>query len=105
MSKDENVSNKELLNAVSNGFSKLEDKIDKNREAIEENREAIAGNRKAVADNREAIQENRQAIESLDQKIDGVRNSLDAEIVRHTDDHADHEKRITALEEKVAEKA
>lgn len=94
MSKNDSVSNKKLLNAVSDGFSKLEDKIDKNREAIE-------GNRKAIADNREAIQENRQAIESLDQKIDGVRNSLDAEIVRHTDDHADHQKRITALEEKI----
>jgi len=74
MSKDNNdISNKELLNAVSDGFSKLEGKI----------------------------QDNREAIENLDHKVDSLRNRLDAEILRYTDQHADHEKRITALEEKV----
>ena len=88
MSKDNNdITNKELLEAVSNGFSKLEEKIDENR--------------KAIASNREAIQENSEAIKSLGQKVDSLSNRLDAEILRYTDQHADHEKRITALEEKV----
>jgi len=75
MSKDDDndISNKELLNAVSEGFNKLEEKI----------------------------QDNREAIKDLDQKVDSLRNRLDAEILRYTDQHADHEKRITALEEKV----
>jgi predicted nucleic acid-binding Zn-ribbon protein len=86
-SDNNNISNKELLDAVSDGFSKLEEKIDKNR--------------KAIASNREAIQENSEAIKNLDHKVDSLRNRLNAEILRYTDQHADHEKRITALEEKI----
>jgi predicted nucleic acid-binding Zn-ribbon protein len=92
MSKDNNnISNKELLDAVSDGFSKLEEKIQDNREAIQDNREAID-------DLEERLE---KKIDGLDQKVNGLRNSLDAEILRYTDQHADHEERITALEEKV----
>jgi len=103
MTNDDNndISNKELLDAVSDGFNKLEEKIDENRKAITGNREEIQKNREAIASNREAIQKNSEAIKSLDQKVDGLRNSLDAEILRYTDQHADHEKRITVLEDEV----
>jgi len=89
MTKDNNndISNKELLDAVSQSFDGIEKRFD----SVE----------KKIQNNREAIQENSEAIKSLDQKVDGLRNSLDAEILRYTDQHADHEKRITALEEKV----
>jgi len=103
MAKDDNndISNKELLDAVNDGFNKLEEKIDENHKAIASNREEIQKNREAIASNREAIQNNREAIRDLDQKVDSLRNRLDAEVLRYTDQHADHEKRITALEEKV----
>jgi len=86
MAKDDNndISNKELLDAVSDGFNKLERKIQNNREAINDLEERLE-----------------KKIDGLDQKVNSLRNSLDAEILRYTDQHADHEKRITALEEKV----
>jgi len=82
MAKDDNndISNKELLNAVSESFDGMEKRFD----SVEKK-----------------IQDNREAIRDLDHKVDSLRNRLDAEILRYTDQHADHEKRITALEEKV----
>jgi len=86
MSKENNndISNKELLDAVSDGFNKLEEKIHDNREAINDLEKRLE-----------------KKIDDLDHKVDSLRNRLDAEILRYTDQHADHEKRITALEEKV----
>jgi len=86
MSKDNNddISNKELLNAVSESFDGIEERFDSMEERIDNLEQGLE-----------------KKIDSLDQKIKGVRNSLDAEILRYTDQHADHEKRITALEEKV----
>jgi len=96
MSKKDNndISNKELLDVISKSFDSVEKRFDSVEKKIQDNREAIKNNR-------EEIQKNRDGIESLGQKIQGVRNSLDAEILRYTDQHADHEERITALEERV----
>ena len=83
--KDNNdISNKELLDVISKSFDSVEKRFDSMEERI---------------DNLEQRLEKK--IDNLDQDIKGVRNSLDAEILRYTDQHADHEKRITALEEKV----
>jgi len=82
--KNNDISNKELLDAVSDSFDSMEERIDNLEQRLEKK-----------------IDDNREAIKNLDHKVDSLRDRLDAEILRYTDQHADHEKRITALEETV----
>lgn len=72
MSKE--ITNEELLQAISGGFTNVE---------------------KQIAEVRDEL---KQTEKRLSKKIEGMSNRLDNEIIRSTDKHADHEKRITALE-------
>ena len=65
------ISNNEILEAVSKGFSAVEKKIEKSEQALRE---------------------------ELGMKIDGVRNSLDSEIIRRTDEFGVLRRRISYLE-------
>ena len=69
----------ETHSLVSKGFTAIEKKMDKGFTAVEKKMDKME--------------------QRLTVKIDGVRNSLDAEILRRVDDHAELKKRISKLEE------
>ncbi len=73
-----------LAQMVKSGF----DGVDRRFEHVEKRFDAV--------DERFDSLENRLSV-----KIDGVRNSLDAEILRRTDEFGNHERRITRLEDSV----
>lgn len=81
---NKDITNAELLKAISSGFTSVEERFQR----IEERLDGMPT--KESLDNLE---------QRLSVKIDGVRNSLDSEILRRTDEYSKLIKRITVLEQ------
>ena len=86
--KNEDITNAKLLEAVSKGFTAVEQRFQK----IEDRLDGMA--------TKEDLSAGLDGLEQrLTVKIDGVRKSLDAEILRRTDEYAQIIKRLTTLEQ------
>lgn len=90
---------REFIKAEIEGLAQI---VKKGFDGVYEHFEDIDKRFDAVDERFESVDERFDTLEKrLSVKIDGVRNSLDAEVFRRTNEYGNHERRIARLEKSV----
>ena len=99
--KEKDITNTELLVAIEANRKAIDTVVEKmaTKDDLEETHRFISKGFTSVEESFQKVDERFDSLEQrLAMKIDGVRNSLDSEILRRTDEYGQIMKRLTTLE-------